>query len=223
MAWTLAQARIYLGLPVPPGPEDELIQRVLDETQVAVESALGRQLFLLRATDRFYNVNTDSLLLPRIPIKEVHAIDFQGVNPAGSAFGSGMDNLQIHKSVGWISSPEFYGQDQVNVDYEGGWETLPVPLEQAMWSAFLTRYDEHDTNGAPPRGGQGTTTISGSGEVSRVTIADLGTITYDVGSSSATAATDEDAIAKYGAWLATWAATWDFYRVGNAGGGLGLV
>ena len=226
MAWTRAQAKLYLGLPATPDPIlDPLIDQVLLETLQAVQGALGRELFLARNTVRFYNVNVEQLQLPRPPIVTIHAIDYAGVSPAGSAFGTGTDNLQIHHKEGWIRSMDFCGRREINVDFEGGFDPLPVDLEQDMWSAFLTRYDEKDqaNAGAPPRAGQGSSVISGSGDVSRVTIQDLGTITYDVGATvTASDVADADARLKYG-WLAPWARTWDHYRIGPAGGGLGIV
>lgn len=227
MAWTVEQARIYLGLDPPTGPpssgpEDVLIQLVLDETLAAVQGVLGRELELARQTDNFYLVTSDTILLPRFPIVTIHAIDRNGVTPAGSVFG-GTDTLIVQNEVGWITSPEFAGALEVSVDYEGGYDTLPLDLEQDMWSAFLTRYGDKDpTTGAPPIAGQGTVT-SGSGDVSSVTIADFGTIKYDVGSTVSAGETSEATVAAQYGWLSPWAATWDRYRAGQAGAGLGLV
>lgn len=222
MAWTLAQARTYLGLGAPPGAEDALIQLILDETLVAVEGVLGRKLFFARIPETFYHVTSSTLLLSRFPLTTVYAIDKVGVDPAGAAFGGGTDNLVIHLSGGWLRSPLFVGCSQITVDYEGGYVDLPVDLEQVMWSAFLTRYGDRDAvTGAPPVAGQGTV-VAGSGEVSSITLADFGTIKYDVGSTVTSAELTAAATEKYG-WLAPWAGTWDRHRAGQAGAGLGVV
>ena len=221
MAWTLAQAKIYLGADDPDTPEGDLvIQQVLDETIADLESKLGRQLLLARETVRFLQVTDETILMPRFPIKKVHAVDMNGLNPPGMVF-NGANDYYVMARTGWIRSPYFVGQNEVLIDYEGGYEVLPVDLERAMWSAFLTLYADTDsTTGAPPAG-SGTTVVAGSGEISSVTIPDFATVKYDVGSTVASSSAAADSAA-WG-WLAPWYTTFQRYRAGQAGVGLGIA
>lgn len=223
MAWTLAQAKIYLGPKDPDTPEgDIIIQQVLDETLEALETVLGRQLLLAREVVRFLLVTSDTVMVPRFPIKEIHAISSTGLFPPAVAQEPFPGGVNVQFAVGWIQSPTFAGQREVSVDYEGGFDPLPADLERAMWSAFLTLYDDTDpVTGAPPVAG-GSTIVAGSGDVSSVTIADFGTVKYDVGSAVSAAQTGDLSEADWG-WLQPWASTFQFYRAGQAGTGLGVV
>jgi hypothetical protein len=221
MSWDLATAKAYLGADDPDTPEGDLIiQQVMDETLSSVEAMLGRKLILTRETVRFLNVDSTMLLMPRFPIRQVHAVDMNGLEPPGIAFNA-PDSYVVQTKTGWIESTYFPGRPVVTVDYEGGYAVLPADLERAMWSAFLTLYADTDPlTGAPPAGA-GSTVVAGSGEVSSVTIADFGTVKYDVASSVAS----ESAAASSAAWgwLAPWYTTFQRYRAGQAGVGLGVV
>ena len=216
MAWDLATAKLYLGANDPDTPEGDLvIQQVLDETLASIQEALGRDLLLDRVVERYTFVDSQTLLMHRFPIKVVHTITMT------SNASPWPNNVEVHRRTGWIRSNQFPGQREVVVDYEGGYEKLPVELERAMWSAFLTLHaDTNPTTGAPPAGA-GTTVVAGSGEVSSVTLADFGTIRYDVGSSVSQAATAAEA-AEWG-WLSPWYTTFRQYRAGQAGLGLGIA
>lgn len=219
MAWTLAQAKIYLGSDDPDTPAGDLvIQQVLDETLASLENLLGRKLLLNRETVRFLHVSGTKLLLPRFPIKQIHSIS-GGATLPGTGWPTDLD---VQYSVGWIGSGTFPGQRSIEVDYEGGYEALPMDLERDMWSAFLTLYNDTDPlTAAPPKAGEATV-VAGTGDVSSITVADFGTVKYDVGATVAAADSAASGSADWG-WLATWYPTFQRYRAGTSGVGLGVV
>ncbi len=215
MPWTLDQAKVYLEISPGDTSKDVLIQGVMDTTLLEVETKLQRGLFLARTTARFYDVDYRKILLPRYPITQVWGIN-------GSPTPSG---LIVHYHTGWLEWPDCLNTDYIEVDYEGGYASLPLDLERALWSAFLTLWGNTDeTTGAPGVGDGGGVVTPGSGDVKDVTVFDAFKISYDVGSSTSSAEA-LDSLAQdqvdWG-WLSPWAGTLAFYR-SEMGTGLGMA
>lgn len=212
MSWNLDQAKIYLGIAPEDTSKDTQIQGVLDYTLSSVELLLQRNLPLAREHVVLHHVSTYKILLPRFPIANIHSID--GADPPS--------DLKIHHDVGWIEHASFYGAPEIDVDYEGGYAVFPEPLERALWEAFMSAWAGTDeTTGGPPVGGGGGV-VEGSGEVSSISLADFGTVRFDVGSTSTGGADSAASALKYWGWLAPWATVLGYYRSEN-GAELGMA
>ena len=207
MSWDLATARAAAGIAAGDTTHDTALQRVMDVVLASVENLLGRGLLLRRETVRFLNPNTRRLRLPRYPILQVYTID-------GKPYTG-----QIQHRVGWIEFVGSAGGRAVSVDYEGGFDPLPADLEAALWEAFVHRWSDVDPLTGLPTQGSGATVVKGSGDVSRITLADFGSVTYDVGSSVAGGDDGQGSLASMQArwgWLAPWATTLELYRSESA-------
>lgn len=216
MTWDLATAKTYLE--IVGTAQDTLLTRVMDETLVAIESALGRGLLLATDTEVFRWVNGPRLLLRRFPLVSVTTITGPVAGPTYD-----LANVKINADVGTIESFQFYGSTELTVEYEGGYDPLPADLERAMWSAFLTLWAATDGTTGAPAIGSGAVIVPGSGEVSSVSLADFGTVRFDVGSSVSSGDSSSAALVANWGWLYPWASTLQLYRAGQAGIGLGVV
>ena len=205
--WDLTTAKTVLKIVSTDTTQDVAIQKDMDYVLATVEKLLGRGLLLARQTDTFYNVDTKKILLSRYPIRRVYTINGKITS----------NDLVIHHRVGWIETYGAYYSGQgrtVCVDYEGGFGNLPDDLESTLWEAMQTVWKNSDhATGARLPGSVGTT-VAGSGDVSRLSLADFGSVAFDVGSS----VVGGDAVnlsaaqqAKYG-WLSPWAYILETYR-----------
>ena len=217
MAWDLPTARTYTGQT--DNSKDAILKQCMDITLRGVELVLQRCLLRRREKVVFRDVRGRTLLLPRYPLKKVYSVGgADNTNPISV-------NWEPNCSNGWIQfCYPVYTETDILVDYEGGYQTygLPAELERVMWEIFLDVWANTDqTTGAPVGGGS--SVITGSGDVSRVTLTDFGTVTYDVGTT--TTGGDDTALASqqalYG-WLSPWAATLNMFR-SQAGVGLGFA
>lgn len=213
MAWNLATAKKYLGLEGD-DTKDEMIVERMAYTQQSIETVLGRGILRERQTVKFVcHRPSATVQLPRAPITEVFTIN-GGEAPA---------DMQIHHDVGLICYPTFAGEQTLEVDYEGGYDPIPLDLENCMWQAFMTAWGQIDqTTGGPPADGS-SGIIEGSGEVKSMTVFDAFKVDYDVG-STATGGTDTGTISTSDwGWLAPWGTVLGFYRWGPSGAEMGIA
>jgi len=193
--WDLATARSAAGLAPGDTTHDVAVQSVMDYTLASVEHLLGRGLLRARVTERFYDVSTRSLRLHRWPIETVFSPKCRVVQ---------------HR-IGWVE-PEKWSNDCVAIDYIGGFRVLPSDLEGAMWEAFKQRYGNVDPVTGLPASGTGT--VATPGGVSRVSVADFGSVTFDTGGASSgssdTGGFSTD-ISIWG-WLYPWASILRLYQ-----------
>lgn len=211
MAWTVEKAKIYLGIDPGDNTQDAAIQDTLDYVMSSVETALQRVLPLGREVTTFYHVSSARVLLPRFPVSQVHAIN--GASP--------QSDVKLHSRVGWLEHPSFVYEDELEVDYEGGYAVFPPDLDRTLWAIFMSAWSNTDQDtGGPPVDGGGV--VIGGGEVERVTLSDFGSISYSTSSVSGGASSGASAEETWG-WLSPWAATLESYRNGPGGAGLGIA
>lgn len=208
MAWDLATARLVAGIPPGDTTKDAALTRIMGRTLAAVETLLGRGLLLRRETVRFYEVDERKVLLPRYPVRRVYSIN-------GTP---GVIRGLLHHRTGWLELGPYdhWGTQDgaVLIDYEGGFDPLPDDLEAALWEALLYLWGMVDQTTGLPRQGAGAGVVQGSGDISRITLADFGSISYDVGTqvtSSESSGAGAVAEAMWG-WLAPWASVLSTYR-----------
>lgn len=212
MSWDLDTAKIYLGIS---GSEnDESLQAAMDTTLAAVETVLARSILFSEDTATFYQEHLQTILLPKFPVKQVLTVGGETMD----------DTWLLNSSVGTLLLPCMQYFSELSIVYEGGYETLPLDLERAMYEAlaYLWGQTNPDT-GAPENGGLETDPGGASGEVSRVTIQDFGSVSFDTGAglSGEAASKATEVILDWG-WLYPWSGTLQFYR-SEQGTGLGIA
>lgn len=189
MAWTLEEAKKQLG--ITGSDQDALIQQVLDETLSTVELYLNRRLMHAREVLQLTDVYLPYLYVPRYPIETVHAID-----------GEAVADMRIDAAQGWIDLGGRTGD--LEVDYEGGYETLPPELERMLWQIFHSAWRATDPETSAPQ--------AALGAVSSVTLQDFGTVRFGVPTGSAEAG---EGVNAWGS-LAPWATLLAKYRTVRA-------
>lgn len=204
MAWDVQTAREITGAAA--ATPDAALVRAMDVVLALVQRLLARGLFKQRETSRFYNVSSPRIYLRRYPIETVHSVN--GVPLSGCSI--------IHHCDGWIQVKNVSATCcTLEVDYTGGYDVLPPDLEAALWEIFLFYWDQLDPlTGLMRPGGGGAAAAGGTGEVSRVTLADFGTVSFDVGGSSGSSGDSfgRAGPGSYWGWLEPWASVLQTYR-----------
>lgn len=203
-AWDKATIKEMLGIDPGDTSSDDAIDQVMAYVLSAVETALHRQLQLVRETFSISRVEHHQVFLPRFPVLTIHEINGGDVSE-GLPHGWSLDTRR-----GRIDVTADYLGDPLDIDYEGGFDPLPPDLLRVLLEAFNTAWAASDsTTGLPDP--NATTVVSGSGEVQSVSLSDFGTVRWDVAAQSASADVQAGQQANYG-WLAPWASILDFYR-----------
>jgi len=166
MAYDLATARIRTGTTV--APTDAEMQNILDTAMSFAERYCSR--FFKNATyvEEFRDRASRTLQLRAFP--EITSIDISDSD------GKTLDisNIGLDEERGIVYGGFFVGAKALTVTYEGGYVTLPLDLELALWSIFDNIY-----------GAMTKTNVTGSvGGISSVTLADVGTVKYNTSGSS---------------------------------------
>ena len=203
MPWDLVSARAHIGLVPGDTTNDVALQANLDSILDEVETLLGRGLYMRRVRDVFYRKDNRDLILSRYPIVKVYS-------PRCTI---------IHHRVGWIEpAPNSWCSDgTIVVDYLGGFKELPSALDAALWGAFSLRWKDIDhITGSPLDSGP--TVTAGSGDVSRVSFGNFGSVGFDVGSTVTNAQADLSDQQRTWGWLSPWATILNAYRSHSAPG-----
>lgn len=168
MAFDLASANVRLGIT----GKDALVTSALNAALAIVENYCDRRFLYKRDTVAFYDAHTRKLLLDRYPIVSINTISGKGspsqINPS---------TYHVHNWAGMIlfhGAPFF---DELDIDYNGGYQTLPADLELALWMIFDALWPSFNSTA-------GATTVGG-GAINSITVPDVGTIRFDNGSSGA--------------------------------------
>lgn len=112
-------------------------------------------------------------------------------------------------------------RENIWVDYLGGFsfeptDPFPMPedLKAILLEAFLYLWGQVDQTTGLPAQGSGAGVVAGSGDVSRLTLADFGSISYDVGATVTGGDSASSSAAAEGVWgwLAPWASLLQIYR-----------
>ena len=165
MAFDLATAKTRLGLTS--ATQDLLVQASLDAALNLAEKYCDR--FFMYATQRatFYHVDSERLQLRRFPVDQEIKFEPNGVKH------------HVHKVQGILILDSDRVHDEVHFDYSGGYRTLPPDLELALWQIFDSIWQLSTSGGA----GGGSTPVA-SGAISRITLQDVGSVSYNTGSGS---------------------------------------
>lgn len=173
MTWSLAEAKARLN--ITDTSKDAQIQQTLDLATAIVEGHLNRGVVRRNMQVAFRRLYGRQMHLPRYPIIKINSITLEG--------GGTLYEPVVHYALGIIDHPGIHLQPNIYVDYEGGYDPLPVDLAWGMWSVFDTLWGE--AGGASGGGTTGPVVVQGSGEIKSIQIYDVGRIDYDVGATVA--------------------------------------
>ena len=108
----------------------------------------------------------------------------------------------------------FHPREVNVVDYEGGFDPIPDDLLNALWEILLDQWSRVDKTTGGPAAGSGATITAGSGDVSSISLADFGTVRFDVGATVSGGGGQSVSAAQQAVWgvLAPWASVLAPYR-----------
>jgi hypothetical protein len=112
--------------------------------------------------------------LRRYPLTAITGIDT--VENDGTLTPDGQANYVWEASTGLLFGLRTTTARKTLITYTAGYQVLPADLEMALWQVF-------DTVWASMQPGGGGSSVSGGQAIKSVTLADVGTIHFDVGSS----------------------------------------
>lgn len=138
--------------------QDTQILAALNAALAIAENYCDRRFLYKRDTIAFYDVDAHALILSRYPIDTVNFITSK---QTGNAIAP--DTYHIHK---WNGMIYFHGApffDEIQIDYTGGYLTLPADLELALWLAFDAVWPTLSGQGAAAVGGGAVKAIRSNG------------------------------------------------------------
>ena len=162
MAWDIATATAR----VPGGSNAALIQTAFDAALAVAERYCDRQFLYAAERATFTHPFTDGLQLSRYPIEQVVAIT--------GGTGVTIKDYHAEKGTGLIVLDGVTSAHQVQVDYAGGYKTLPADLELALWMVFDAIWAQVSNIGA----------AAAPSAITSVSIPDVGKITLSDGGAA---------------------------------------
>ena len=142
----LASAKTRLG--IVGTAQDAAVTASLNAALAIAEQYCDRRFLYKRDTVAFYDARQRALILSRYPIDTVNSITSK---QTGAAIAS--DSYHIHH---WNGMVYFHGQpffDEIQIDYTGGYATLPADLELALWILFDALWPSFSGGGGASGGG----------------------------------------------------------------------
>ena len=172
MTFLIANAKTRLGILPADTTKDAFLQSSLDVALSFAETYCDRW-FMKQDETEVLTHDNGVISLHRYPLEVVTAV--QGDSSA-------LVGYEIDKPSGLIYT-HGYGSHVATVTYRGGYATLPVDLEFALWAIF-------DAVWASTPGGGGSVGSSGGGggAIESVSIADVGTVKFSSSGSAGVSA-----------------------------------
>jgi hypothetical protein len=132
MAYDLVTAKKRLG--ITDDSQDAAITACLAMAQSLAETFCDRGFTLMAETQEMRGLYQNTLRTYRYPIKEVTGVF--SLTPGSDLYEWPIDTLTVFKKSGEIVLQGSISGVQIQVDYEGGYETFPTDLEFALWGIF---------------------------------------------------------------------------------------
>jgi hypothetical protein len=173
MAFDLATAKTRLG--ITGTAQDALITSACNAALAAAENYCDRRFLYKRDSVSFYDARSRKLSLDRYPIVSINTISAKGS-------GSVLDTSTYHVH-NWSGMILFHGApffDELDIDYNGGYQTLPADLELALWMIFDGVWPIYSSNG----GGGAATAGGAPGAITSISVPDVGTLRFDNSASN---------------------------------------
>jgi len=153
---------------VPAGSLASLVQVSFDAALGVAERYCDRKFLFAHETVVVTHLTGNVISIPRYPVEDVYS--------AYSEQGVSLPDYHLVRNVGHVVFDGLPGGHQIAIEYVGGYKTLPADLELALWMIF-------DQVWASSSAGAGAGASSGSGAISRITVPDVGSISFDTGAS----------------------------------------
>lgn len=167
----------YLGIT---GTEDDVaLTLALNQTGPAVERYLDRVIAQREKVENFAR-HFGTVVLHDLPVAEPVVVTLDGVEQTDYEWFKSRGDLAHVSRIGtsWDMPLDWRKYEQATITYTAGYMPIPADLAQAITYAASDMYKSEGT-GSLPGGGSG-----GSGDVKSLTLYDVGSVTYDVGSST---------------------------------------
>jgi hypothetical protein len=142
------------------------------------EKYCDRNFMQATETAKFYYVVGETLQLSRYPITAVTSIS----GSSGSTLNT--NSYKVNLGAGQIIFNGIAVDQELDVTYSGGYTTLPLDLELALWSIFDAIW-----TATPGAGAAIGSVVSTTGKIKSVSVPDVGRIDYETSSSSSAAGT----------------------------------
>jgi hypothetical protein len=162
MAWDIATATAR----VPGGSNATLIQTSFDTALAVAERYCNRNFMFTTEIATFTHSIGNKFQLSRYPVEKI--ISFT------TDTGAAVTGFHSQDAVGLVVADASIGAHQVSIGYAAGYRVLPADLELALWMIFDTIWAQVSS----PSGG------GAAGNISSVSIPDVGRISFDTGNSS---------------------------------------
>jgi hypothetical protein len=166
MGYTLAEAKIRLGIDPADTSQDADIEIAMNTALAMVEQYLNRQFLYAQEELEVIHSHGGSIQVSRYPIDTVSRM-------------SPMIRHQVHNEVGLIVFHRPTITDRVELEYTGGYKVLPADLEYGLWLAFDAIWADMS---APAGSGGGS--AGAAGDVESVSLTGVGTVRFSSGASS---------------------------------------
>ena len=176
MAYDLATAKNKLG--ILDATQDAEVTAALNAALAFAEHYCDRRFLYARETLRkFVDRDFEGVFVDRYPIAKIHSV----------TSSSGVSNNNVHNSAGIVFTHNRHGlfshraNEEVTIDYEGGYKALPADLEYCFWQIFGAVWPTYDPSMVG--GGGGTTVVSG--EIKKRTVVGVGSVEYTTSADGA--------------------------------------
>lgn len=169
MAWDLPTGRARTGLAADDTSRDADLTRSMQLSLALAERHCGRA-FLL--ADEVESVSWPGARIPlrRYPVETIAKVtlDRAGLSPFRLDY-------DLDHDAGMVALRHHVSETRLFFHYVGGYETLPVDLDEALWAIFASIWDEQygDT------GDDGGLVTADSGLVKSITLFGVGSVTYE--------------------------------------------
>ena len=167
MAFDLATARIRTGTTT--DPVDAQMEAILGTAMAIAEKYCSRIFRYVSTIENFKDLASRTVQLSAQPEVSINSV-------TNGTIVAPIDSYNVDDVTGVLFGSFFTGKDGISVDYSGGYVTLPLDLELALWGIFDNVYGQMIK----------TTVTAAAGGISSVTLADVGTVKYDTGAGAST-------------------------------------
>ena len=167
MSFDLATAKNRKGILPADTTQDALIVISLAAAKAVAETYCNRKFDYAAEIATFHFPNARTLQLSRYPIEQVTLV-------AVSESNSDFRGYQVINGTGQVVSTSVFSARQVEVQYAGGYRTLPADLELALWLVFDEVWSASTSGGV-------------TASIKSVALADVGTVQFSDPNAGASA------------------------------------
>lgn len=153
---TLASVKSWLR--INSADDDDLLQRLLTATSIAVQRYLNRTIASLAYTETVDGTGGRALMLGNYPVTAVASVTIDGQPVPPRLPGGQLGYTFDQDSIALGGSCFTRGQQNVVIQYTAGFAETPFDLEQAVIELVVLRYKERERVGLVSQAAAGETT-----------------------------------------------------------------